>query len=708
VSERAAAAFFSFVAAWLFLAEYLPPLLRRHLIWDFEGYHYPLLNYAFRSLSEGRFPQWDPGIYCGISFAGNIQASIFYPPTWLLFAANWGRPAISFASMHVFVAMHFWVALFCAYLWLRNRRLRWEAAACGAAAFAFSGVITNELQHLGATCAAAWLPLALLGIDEASSRRDWRPLWKVAAASSLAFLAGFPFTWVALCLCAVLYALALPGRRWLSFAVAAALAVSLLMSMVQVLPAAEAASMKVPARSLGGGLPGMRDYFTLLAPNYFDQAMHVPAATDENCFYLGVTALFGACWLAWRRSLRAAVPALVVAGGAHLIMADPFRVVTKALEWAPPLNQMVREYCLLLCLPAAAAFIAGEALHEFLERPAASARRGLAILALAIGLGVTGFRLAAWVLDKTFLVGWTAIAETLVAMGCLALILSALRSESRPRWRVALLSVLLTFVWTDAKVHGTSRRYNAARDSLDTLYAKDVRLGGSEWEGMDHRDYLKMLSASFYRVAVEQVGVQANLRHYRLSTPQGFDPLLPVRYRDAIRDHVNFQSNRIFMMDPERVEMFGRLGVKHIIADRNGPLYNRLLKHDRFRILADSDSYYAVFEYLDARPIYRFDAGTARPVAWSAERRTFKVTSQQGGRFVMIEQFYPGWRALVDGQPVPIEPHWDTFQRISVPAGGHMVSFEYRARGLRTGALISLLACIGLWLTVRRRRASQG
>src|SRR6266851_4611209 len=85
----------SFAFTYLFFFEYLPPFRRVHIPYDLQGFHYPLAEYAFQAIRHGRFPEWDPTLYCGLSFAGNIQAALFYPPTWLLFAANIGRPALT-------------------------------------------------------------------------------------------------------------------------------------------------------------------------------------------------------------------------------------------------------------------------------------------------------------------------------------------------------------------------------------------------------------------------------------------------------------------------------------------------------------------------------------------------------------------------------------------------------------------------------------
>src|SRR5208283_4614733 len=89
----------SLIATWAFFSEYVPPFKRVHLFSDIEVYHYPLQRYAFQALKEGRFPQWDPSMYCGISFAGKIQAAVFYPPMWLVYAANWRHQVLPFKAL---------------------------------------------------------------------------------------------------------------------------------------------------------------------------------------------------------------------------------------------------------------------------------------------------------------------------------------------------------------------------------------------------------------------------------------------------------------------------------------------------------------------------------------------------------------------------------------------------------------------------------
>ena len=196
----------SLAATCLFFYEYLPPFKRVHFPYDFQGFHYPLLNYAFQALSHGRLPEWDPTQYCGLSFAGNVQAAMFYPPNWVMFAANLGRPRLAFQSLEILVMAHFWLAFVLCYLWLRGRRLAAMASVMGAAVFAYGGYMLSQVEHVGVVTGWAWMPLGLRGIDEAAQTGRWRPWWKLVGASSMCFLAGYPPQWLVFAVCALVYA----------------------------------------------------------------------------------------------------------------------------------------------------------------------------------------------------------------------------------------------------------------------------------------------------------------------------------------------------------------------------------------------------------------------------------------------------------------------------------------------------------------------
>lgn len=64
-------------------------------------------------------------------------------------------------------------------------------------------------------------------------------------------------------------------------------------------------------------------------------------------------------------------------------------------------------------------------------------------------------------------------------------------------------------------------------------------------------------------------------------------------------------------------------------------------------------------------------------------------------RLLVVRQVdFPGWRAVVDGREVPLEPVDGVFQGVVVPAGRSRLLLRYRPPGLRVAEVVSLLVAI--------------
>ncbi|MCC7368588.1 MAG: YfhO family protein [Chloroflexi bacterium] len=93
------------------------------------------------------------------------------------------------------------------------------------------------------------------------------------------------------------------------------------------------------------------------------------------------------------------------------------------------------------------------------------------------------------------------------------------------------------------------------------------------------------------------------------------------------------------------------------------------------------------------------------------ERVAISVSTAAPSILVLSDSWFPGWRATVDGQDVPIERANILFRAVQVPAGQHTVEFIYQPRSVQVGLAISggslLLAvvlAIGASAWVRPRR----
>ncbi len=76
----------------------------------------------------------------------------------------------------------------------------------------------------------------------------------------------------------------------------------------------------------------------------------------------------------------------------------------------------------------------------------------------------------------------------------------------------------------------------------------------------------------------------------------------------------------------------------------------------------------------------------------------FRCTPAIDGWLVLSDVWYPGWQATLDGIAVPVEKADYLFRAVAVPAGAHLVRFSYRPLSFYLGAVISLIAVLGLAL----------
>jgi uncharacterized membrane protein YfhO len=82
------------------------------------------------------------------------------------------------------------------------------------------------------------------------------------------------------------------------------------------------------------------------------------------------------------------------------------------------------------------------------------------------------------------------------------------------------------------------------------------------------------------------------------------------------------------------------------------------------------------------------------------------VVAPRDGLAVILDPFYPGWTATLDGKPVPILRADYAFQAVAVPAGRHELRLAYRNRWVTAGAAVSLgtLVLLAGALAMRSRR----
>lgn len=89
--------------------------------------------------------------------------------------------------------------------------------------------------------------------------------------------------------------------------------------------------------------------------------------------------------------------------------------------------------------------------------------------------------------------------------------------------------------------------------------------------------------------------------------------------------------------------------------------------------------------------------GSAQIVRYETDRVVVRTKTDGTGILVLSDNYYPDWRARVDGQDSPIYRANYTFRAVVVPQGEHEVIFLYEPASVRIGLAISLMSLV-LWL----------
>ena len=84
--------------------------------------------------------------------------------------------------------------------------------------------------------------------------------------------------------------------------------------------------------------------------------------------------------------------------------------------------------------------------------------------------------------------------------------------------------------------------------------------------------------------------------------------------------------------------------------------------------------------------------GRTRMLRHTTTHVAVETRAAQDCVLVLADQHYPGWKATIDGAPTEVFPAYHAFRGIALPAGKHLVEFEYAPASFRLGLFLSVTA----------------
>ncbi len=663
-----------------------------HIPWDLFGFHAPILTFQARELRQGSFPLWNPLVYCGYPSYADIQAQTFYPPNWgLWLARNLSQRSNEAYLLEWFDTLHMMLAGLLMYLLLRRMSCSRPAALFGGTAFQLSAFFASQPQHVGAICGIAWLPLAWLGVYELRSKYNAHWFALLVGGLSMTMLSGFMAVTYAVYVAVMLFALGWwligEANRSLVPRVLAAFAVTAGLLAIQLLPAAELADLsfaKLRANWYqGGGLP-VNAWKAIFWPNALN--VFTPDKVTEPFnftllyLYNGMAPLaltLAALFWPGRRTRMAGALALILlllCFGNHLPgFTAVFELLPRSLRGAWYAEFFNSVYCAGLALAAALMF----------QRLPGERWKWVASLALAFELLVAGSRrpmnTAAgnwkWQSDERSIDGVSAVVDHLHAE----------LGRQQPPLRIDSADLIFHFSMSAAlrplPASGGDNPFAPAR----VLELRREFTTGNEWErnlvvNRFASPWLDFLNVGLLATQGDTVSPHLLelagwcrspadfwLRFYRNSEVQPrFFLVSDVRWANDTA--VSRELLTGLVREPE--------GLRHA-AVVEGP------------------------------PVRLSSRGEVSVRSYASNRVELTTQTASTSFLVTSETDYPGWQAMIDGQPAAIRTTNYAFRGLPVPAGRHEVVMEFRPARLWWGAAISTAVLLALVASVIfSRRAS--
>jgi hypothetical protein len=706
---------------------------------DFTHHFYPYRTFAFGELRAGRLPEWMPCTFSGYPFVAEPQAAVFYPPALLnfliLMAASVARFPLRALEMEAMA--HVLIASLLAYAFLRSEVRRRLAALLGAVVFAYGGYLTSypPLQ-LAILESATWLPLTLLGTKRGMESGRWGWGLVAVAGLTLSILAGHPQTAVLSFYAALAYALYLawrmgiPWRRALGRILIAGVLVGGLCA-AQLLPTIEYTRLSTRASiafdESGTGFP-TQDVVQFVVTGL---------VSHWQPLYVGILPLVLA-WLALvtqrRRDtlfwLGLAIVALVLAFGKHI-----FGFEVAYLLWpAYSLFRGQERHAFLVgfALSVLAAYGADVLLAALTRRQRVWAlaatrflRNALPVLFL-LTVGAEWLRRTGRdVSDSGALAGKLGIL--ILATLFTVLLLYARFYLLRARRATGVLAVAL--VVFDLFSLNRPLNYASPCDPYPVTPVLQSILAECDAFGLFRvQDDYRLAGHTCCMHGLDEVwGIAPiKLEHYREFMERAPEALrwrvLGVRYLVTWRG--SLVSREGVAVDGELVYREGEGQAVTYVYRLAGETPRAFVVRDVRQAASHDDVYRILGEpgfdpwrtAVVQTPLSFTPApdatDTVTVVRYTSTEIVLDVNTSAPGLLVLGEVTYPGWRAEVDGRPVPIVEADGVLRAVPVEAGRFTVRFRYRSTSLYIGLAVSigilLVCCVVVVIGRRRRRRREG
>lgn len=690
---------------------------------------YPWRKLVINNLKEGLLPLWNPYSFSGQPLLANIQSSPFsiFNLLFLIFNFN-----IAWAVTLILPSI---LTTFFMFLFLRNLKLSRTASIFGAFVLPFTGFFIAWLSWGSIVATVMWLPLILLAIARLTSKVS--PLWFLVLvfAISQVFLSGHWQAGSYVLVAGLLFLLTQKSNMKSPYnllVILASFILAILVSMVQILPALE--FLQFSARAIDQGYyPGRQDWFIplahliqLIAPDFFGN----PTTYNywgvfnygEFVSFIGIIPLSLALFALIAKSpnikffIALAIISLVFALE-NPISKIPFILNLPFISTAQPSRIIM---LLNFTLAALAAFGLDAVLKE------KSKIKSLIVPFLILALLVI---LALFVLTKTFFppspqidTAQVALRNLVIpALTALAIIVVVLLKRAKPAPVIILAIFVLTLLelfrfgtkfisfsklsWIFPQTQTTT--FLAVQEKPFRIMSTDRRIMHPNVsavygiESIDGYDPLYLANWNKFVSVWQSQNPDASLSPFnRIVTPQKIDSklvdLLNIKYVLTFDEIENSNFEKVFTEGQTKIYQNKNVLPRAYFASEvvgaksDQEEFTKLLDPDfDLKKMATSQEFKFPKQELTAKVSFE---------SYQDQNLTLSAQTDRQAPLILTNVYYPGWKAYIDGQPVPVNKADFMFQSIIIPGGSHKIEFKYQPDSFYNGVYLSLAAVVGTML----------
>lgn len=685
---------------------------------------------------QGMWPLWNPYILTGTPLLANTQSALLFPLNWghYMLPAGWGFTVS--ALLKVILAPWF------TYLLARRLLLAHSAALIAGVAYGFCAFHIFWLNHPHSNVTLL-IPLCFYATENLVLRQGLRQVALLALVTAVSLLAGHVeiafYTAIACAVYLMVRAIQEEQMCWrLGWQFGAAYVGSLLLAAVMILPFLEFLSVAAVWQERSADWVYTMP-LSAMATAVFADIFRLPGWVEHYMGYHISSVYFGVSSLplvavAIMKGGRSKWPWLVMLLITLMLAFDigPLYAVVKHL----PLMGHLPMFYWAVFIAFAGSMLAGIGWQCCAQR---QIKPRVVICIVVTLLAVVGLMAAFW--QGTDYPGAVAQLESLQAAlrqrawlisACLILVAAImLMVRHQVRWMSGLM-LLVVFADLGWFNHGWN----------PTLHPEHV----FPEQTPQSIQFLQQQSGIYRTLGLNHILKPSTNMLAELEEVRGYDVPVNLRYhqffKQVLQGTVSFWVYEKTALQASVLPYLNIQNVRFILSKKflDDAIDLPLVYEDEIKIYANPDAEQRLFYrtqahyvnspdaalqalmaepgkvmervIIEAEHVHRPDSQIAdhsefdfELIAQNAQKLTAEVTLPKAGWLIHAAAYYPGWRAYVNGEQVPIYAANYSQQAVYLEAGKHRVRFRYDPWSFKIGLLLTVLSCAGvLWILIKNKK----